>query len=177
LVPSLGVRMTANLVGGGVVDVPPKTKGDFAEKVAEQLDYDPEASAALASFEPTARRALGDLVFARSGDKGGNANVGFWVRERAAWPWLRSFLTKEKCVELLGDDWKDKYSVERCEFEGLMAVHFVIKGLLQEGVSSSSVLDGFGKSVGEFLRARHVDIPVGLLEAEERRRATMKGKL
>jgi hypothetical protein len=78
---------------------------------------------------------------------------------------------------LLGDDWKDKYSVERCEFGELMAVHFVIKGLLQEGVSSSSVLDGFGKSVGEFLRARHVDVPVELLEAEERRRATMKGKL
>ena len=77
-------------------------------------------------------------------------------------------MTRDRCVELLGDDWKDDYSVERCEFEGLMAVHFVIKGLLQEGVSSSSVLDGFGKSVGEFLRARYVDVPVGLVEAEDR---------
>ncbi|KAL5376581.1 hypothetical protein DPSP01_010374 [Paraphaeosphaeria sporulosa] len=177
LVPSVGVQLTASFVDGRVVNVPPKTKEECAEKVAEQLNYDPEAPASLSSFGHTARRPLGDLVFARSGDKGGNANVGFWVRERAAWPWLRSFLTRERCVELLGDDWKHRYSVERCEFGRLMAVHFVIKGLLQEGVSSSSVLDGFGKSVGEFLRARHVDVPVELLRAEERRRATMKGKL
>ena len=47
-----------------------------------------------------------------------------------------------------------------------MAVHFVIRGILQDVVSSSSILDGFGKSVGEFIRARHVDLPKDLLQTE-----------
>lgn len=74
--------------------------------------------------------------------------MGFWVRDRPAWVWLRSFLTKSRCIEPLGSDWKGQYSVERAEFEGLMAGHFVIQGLSQDGVSSSSVLDRLGKSVG-----------------------------
>ncbi|KAK7224978.1 hypothetical protein V2G26_012981 [Clonostachys chloroleuca] len=115
-------------------------------------------------------RPLGDLFFARSGDKGGNANVGFWVRSEKAYPWARKFLTSAKLVELLADDWDDRYTVERCEFPHLRAVHFVIEGILQEGVSSSSVLDGFGKSIGEFLRARKVELPIDLVQDEDNRR-------
>ncbi|KAF2254743.1 DUF1446-domain-containing protein [Trematosphaeria pertusa] len=178
LVPSVGVPLSVSFVDGERgIHVEAKRKEECAEGVPVQPDYDFEGAVDVSSFGPAQRRPLGDLVFARSGDKGGNANVGFWVRDRAAWPWLRSFLTRQKCIELLRDDWKEGYKVERCEFEGLMAVHFVIKGLLQEGVSSSSVLDGFGKSVGEFLRARHVDVPVELLRAEEKRRIGLKGKL
>lgn len=118
----------------------------------------------------TTRRPLGDLCFARSGDKGGNANVGFWVRDGSAYPWLKSFLSISKICELLGDDWDPSYQVERCEFPGLDAVHFLIRGILQEGVSSSSVLDGFGKSIGEFLRARIVELPIELVDEEDRRR-------
>lgn len=177
LVPTVGVKLRVLFTDGRTIDVQPKRKDECADGAVEQLSYDPSSPTSLSTFGPTDRRPLGDLVFARSGDKGGNANVGFWVRNPAAWPWLLSFLTKNKCRELLGDDWKENYNVERCEFPGLMAVHFVIKGLLQEGVSSSSVLDGFGKSVGEFLRARHVDVPVELVEEEQRRRTTMKGKL
>ena len=179
LVPSSGVRLKVRFVGdeGAGIEVAPKGEHECAARAAEQESHDPENPAALESFGETERRPLGDLVFARSGDKGGNANVGVWVRDKAAWPWLRSFLTKAMCVELLGEDWKDHYKVERCEFEGLMAVHFVIKGLLQEGVSSSSVLDGFGKSVSEFMRARHVDLPTKLLQVEQHRRTTMRGKL
>lgn len=177
LVPSVGVPLKANFIDGRSIDVSAKRKEECANSVPAQPNYDPSSPTTLSSFGLTQRRPLGDLVFARSGDKGGNANIGFWVRDQKAWPWLQSFLTKQKCIELLADDWKESYSVERCEFEGLMAVHFVIKGLLQEGVSSSSVLDGFGKSVGEFLRARYVDVPTEQLQVEEKRRTTMKGKL
>lgn len=118
----------------------------------------------------TVKRPLGDLLFARSGDKGGNSNVGFWSPTPSAYPWARSFLTVPRLVQLLGDDWDDRYAVERCEFPHLRAVHFVIKGLLQDGVCSSNVLDGFGKSVGEFLRARLVDMPSELVQLEDRRR-------
>lgn len=115
-------------------------------------------------------RPLGDLFFARSGDKGGNANVGFWVRNPVAFPFAQSFLTESKLKELLADDWDDAYTVERCEFPNLHAVHFVIKGILQDGVSSSCVLDGFGKSISEFLRARVVELPGEWVEDEGRRR-------
>ncbi|KAF2476706.1 DUF1446-domain-containing protein [Lindgomyces ingoldianus] len=177
LVPSVGVPLKVHFVDapGNVLDVPAKRKEEYATAVPEQPSYEPENSTNLDEFGKTVRRPLGDIAFGRSGDKGGNANIGLWVRDRAAWPWLRSFLTSAKLVELLGDDWKERYSVERCEFEDLMAVHFVVKGLLQDGVSSSSVLDGFGKSVGEFVRARVVDLPVGLVEAESRKRERRRG--
>jgi hypothetical protein len=61
--------------------------------------------------------------------------------------------------------------VERFEVPGLWAVHYVVYGILQEGVSSSSVIDGFAKSFGEFLRARIVDLPSELLKVEQKRRA------
>ncbi|KAK0388936.1 hypothetical protein NLU13_2513 [Sarocladium strictum] len=145
------------------------TSTDVVTKVPQTLEPAPTVS--VTSFGKTVKRPLGDLCFARSGDKGGNANVGFWVRDAAAYPWALSFLTPSKLMELLGDDWDARYSIERCEFPQLNAVHFLIRGFLQEGVSSSSILDGFGKSIGEFLRARVVDLPVAFVEMEDRRRA------
>ena len=139
----------------------------------KQPSYNPTCP--TLSFGTTVRRPFGDLVFARSGDKGGNANAGFWVRDQNSWEWLRSFLALEKMVELLGNDWKPEYQLERVEFGHLWAVHFVVKGLLKEGISSSSVLDGFGKSVAEFVRARVVDLPVKLVENEDMRRKNMRG--
>jgi hypothetical protein len=177
LVPSVGVSLKAHLISGGTIDVATKKKEECASTVPSQPNYDPVSPVTLTSFGPTQRFPLGSLVLARSGDKGGNANIGFWVRSPAAWPWLRSFLTREKAIELMGDDWKDAFQIERFEAEGLMAVHILIRGLLQEGVSSSSVLDGFAKSVGEFLRARVVDVPTELVRVEEEWRTTMKGKL
>lgn len=122
------------------------------------------------------RRPLGDLFFARSGDKGGNANVGFWVRDPEGFSFAQAYLTVPKLIELLADDWDAQYSVERCEFPHLNAVHFVIKGILQDGVSSSSVLDGFGKSISEFLRARVDDLPYELVQVEEQRRMSAQQK-
>ncbi|KAF2192402.1 DUF1446-domain-containing protein [Zopfia rhizophila CBS 207.26] len=178
LVPSVGVPLEVYFVNepGKALQVPAKRKEECARSVPAQPNFEPQNPVSLASFGETVRRPVGDLAFGRSGDKGGNANVGLWVRDPKAWPWLQSFLTSKKIIELLGHDWKDSYSVERCEFEGLNAVHFVVEGLLQEGVSSSSVLDGFGKSVGEFIRARHVDLPKELLEGEQIRRR-VRGKL
>lgn len=150
------------------ITVAPRPTSKCAGIAPEQRSYEPERAVSFAG--ETERRPLGDLVFARSGDKGGNASVGFWVRDASAWNWLQSFLTSPKLIELLADEWNDKFSVERCEFSNLWAVHFVVKGFLQDGVSSSSILDGFAKSFGEFLRARHVDLPKELVRLEDQRR-------
>lgn len=160
--------LKVHFISGGTFAVPPPELAGAA--VIAQTPSAPQNAVARAHSGKTVQRPLGDLMFARSGDKGGNANIGFWVRDSAAYPYVQHLLTVPKMIELLADDWDPKYSVERCDFPNLNAVHFVIRGILQDGVSSSSVLDGFGKSIGEFLRARVVDLPVELVEVEDTKR-------
>lgn len=64
---------------------------------------------------------------------------------------------------MMGESWDDGYAIERVEFEGIRAVHFVVYGILGRGVSGSARLDGFGKGVGDWLRDCVVDIPVRFL--------------
>jgi hypothetical protein len=125
--------------------------------------------------EKTQSFRLGDITLARSGDKGGNLNVGFFIPDidlvyhlkdkDAAYAWLREYLSISRMKALLDEDWKeDEYFIERVEFPHIRAVHFVVYGILGRGVSSSSRLDGFGKGVADWLRDRVVHVPVGLLE-------------
>ena len=107
------------------------------------------------------RAPLGRVAGARAGDKGGNANRGVWARSDAAYAWLAGFLTTTRLKELLPET--APLTVERHEFPGLRAVNFVIVGLLGEGVAASTRLDPQAKSLGEWLRARVVDIPAELL--------------
>jgi hypothetical protein len=113
---------------------------------------------------PSRRLPLGRLVGARSGDKGGHANLGVFVRNGVAWPWLQAYLTAERLRELLPE--AAELRIERHEFPNLLAVNFVIHGLLQEGVAASTRQDGQAKSLGEWLRSRIADIPLSLLEPQ-----------
>ncbi|OCL10666.1 DUF1446-domain-containing protein [Glonium stellatum] len=154
-------------------------------------DADPASTRPLSSFGPTRAARLGDVVLARSGDKSGNANIGFFVPSRylspthassdpttapspvsapepaapsLAWAWLRAFLTRAALVDLLGADWDPAYHVERVEFAGIGAVHFVVYGILGRGVSGSARLDGLGKGLADYLRDKVVEVPVELLD-------------
>ncbi len=100
---------------------------------------------------------LGTVVGARSGDKGGDANVGVWARTDAAHEWLRGFLTVERFKRLLPE--AEPLDVERFELPNLRALNFVVHGLLGEGVAASTRFDPQGKALGEWLRSRIVDIP------------------
>lgn len=109
---------------------------------------------------------LGELAHARSGDKGGDANVGVWVpadhpRRAAAAAWLMAELTPDRLRELLPE--AADLEVEVHPFPELAGVNVVIHGLLGEGVASSTRLDPQAKALGEWLRARVVDVPEGLL--------------
>ncbi|MFY0580445.1 acyclic terpene utilization AtuA family protein [Cystobacter fuscus] len=110
---------------------------------------------------PVRRVALGRVVAARSGDKGGTANIGLWVRTEEAWRWLAHTLTPERLRELLPET-RD-LPIQRHLFPQLRGLNFVIDGLLGEGVSSSTRFDPQGKALGEWLRSRHVDVPEALL--------------
>ena len=109
----------------------------------------------------TIRVPLGRVVGARSGDKGGNANLGVWGRTDQAYAWLAGFLSVERLKQLLPE--AAPLPVRRYEFPNLRAVNFVITGLLGEGAAASSRLDPQAKSLGEWLRARVVDIPRELM--------------
>ncbi|MFE9186213.1 acyclic terpene utilization AtuA family protein [Micromonospora haikouensis] len=105
----------------------------------------------------TRRGALGEVVGARSGDKGGDANLGVWARTDATWAWLRGWLTVERLAELLPET--APLTVERHELPNLRAVNFVIRGLLGQGVAASTRFDPQAKALGELLRSRIVDLP------------------
>ena len=113
------------------------------------------------AFWPVRRAPLGLVTGARSGDKGGDANVGVWARDAAAWPWLAVALTEAKLRELLPE--AAGLPVTRYLLPNLHAVNFVISGLLGEGVAAAARFDPQAKAVGEWLRSRSLDIPVALL--------------
>ncbi|MGA1220021.1 MAG: acyclic terpene utilization AtuA family protein [Ilumatobacteraceae bacterium] len=104
---------------------------------------------------------LGTLFGARSGDKGGDANLGIFARSDDAWLWLDAFLTVERFKELLPET--ADLTVDRYAFPNIRSLNFVVRGLLSEGVAASTRTDGQAKSLGEWLRARFVDMPVDLL--------------
>lgn len=106
---------------------------------------------------------LGDIVLARSGDKGSNLNFGLFVINPAHWKWLQSYMTVARVKELLGKDWRDSFFIERVEFSQIHACHFVVYGILGRGVSSTSRLDGFGKGFADYIRDKVVEFPMGLL--------------
>lgn len=110
---------------------------------------------------PMVRAPLGRVAGARSGDKGGDANIGVWARTAAQWAWLEPFLTVGRFRELLPET-RD-HPVQRHVLPNLRAVNFVVEGLLQEGVSASTRFDPQGKALGEWLRSRLVDIPEAVL--------------
>ena len=111
---------------------------------------------------PIWRVPLGSIVGARSGDKGGNANVGLWVRTDAAYHWLAHELDVE-CFKWLLPETAD-LTVTRFALPNLRALNFVIEGLLGEGVASSTRQDPQAKGLGEWLRSRHFEIPISLLD-------------
>jgi hypothetical protein len=110
---------------------------------------------------PTERRPLGAVCGARSGDKGGNANVGVWARTDDAYRWLATELTAQRVKELIPE--ATDLAVKRFELPNIRALNFVIEGILGEGVASSVRIDAQAKGLGEYLRSRLVDVPVALL--------------
>ncbi|KAG4441945.1 hypothetical protein IFR05_002564 [Cadophora sp. M221] len=136
---------------------------DTEEFLYEQPSYETENPLPLSSWGPTTVSPLGYVVHARSGDKGSDANVGFFVRNADEWDWLRSILTRDKIKELLGDDYTGK-PIHRFELPHITAVHFLLKDHLDRGVASSSTYDVLGKNVAEYLRCKHVEIPNKFLE-------------
>jgi hypothetical protein len=156
LVPSGLVEHRVVLPDGSTRVVARNTTTGESERPALLELALPEVPGGEVRFEP-----LGRVCAARSGDKGGNANVGLWTRNAAAYSWLRETLTVDLFSALLPES--RGLEVRRFELPNLWAVNFVIVGLLGEGVASSTRPDPQAKGLGEYLRSRFVEIPVSLL--------------
>jgi hypothetical protein len=155
LVPADVVPQHVTVLGGARTVV---------ESAAPPSDVTVEPAAADIPPSPggtAIRGPLGLIAGARSGDKGGNANLGVFVRRPEEYAWLDQLLTIEKLRELIPE--AAELEIERHPMPNILSINFLIHGILQEGVAASTRQDGQAKSLGEWLRARHVVIPVALL--------------
>ncbi|MFD3437339.1 acyclic terpene utilization AtuA family protein [Streptomyces sp. NPDC058685] len=168
LVDAASVPHTAVLPDGRRREIPP------AARTADTEPFDAAADpAAGPATEPAAelpeplpdgpRRAapLGLVAGARSGDKGGDANVGVWARTDDAWRWLAHELTVDRFRALLPET--ADLTVVRHVLPRLRALNFTVEGILGEGVAAQARFDPQGKALGEWLRSRYMDIPEVLL--------------
>jgi hypothetical protein len=150
LVPHVAV-----LPDGMRVDIAPPTSTRELSEVDEPALPEP------LDHGPVRRTPLGTIAGARSGDKGGNANLGVWVRSEAAWRWLVHRLTVAEFKLLLPET--ADLPVTRHLLPNLWAMNFVVEGLLGEGVASQARFDPQAKALGEWLRSREIDVPEVLL--------------
>jgi hypothetical protein len=154
-VPAGEVGHMAVQADGTVVPIPP------AARTLELSPAEQPAPPEPLPPGPTRRLPLGTVAGARSGDKGGAANIGVWVRTEAQWRWLANTLTVEKVRELLPE--AGDLPITRHLFPRIRAVNFVIDGILGQGVAYQARFDPQAKGLGEWLRSRHIDIPEGIL--------------
>ncbi|MCX5162083.1 DUF1446 domain-containing protein [Streptomyces sp. NBC_00264] len=163
-VPADEVLHIAVLPDGQRLSLAPPTTTRPLQDVAE-----PPLPAPLPDPGPTRSAPLGRIAGARSGDKGGDANVGVWAVDDDAWRWLAHELTVERFRELLPET--AALTVVRHLLPNLRALNFTVHGLLGEGVAAQHRFDPQAKAVGEWLRSRHLPIPVSLLETVHAREA------
>lgn len=123
-----------------------------------EADLSEPTAATQTDWGPTKSAPLGEIAGARSGDKGGTANIGVWVRSDEEFGWLDETLTVDKVKELLPE--VAALTVHRYRLPNLRAVNFVIEEVLGRGVADNVRFDPQAKGMGEWLRSRHVEIPL-----------------
>ena len=175
LVPAGEVPHAVVLPDGTTVPITPTVPAPSAVSAAPGA-ADPEAAtrrrlprraAAPGAADPWPRarppssRPLGRICGARSGDKGGNANVGIWTRDPAAYPWLRDYLTVERLRALLPEC--APLEVRRFELPNLSALNFVVVGPAGRGRGRLDPARPPGQGPGRVPALPYAEIPAALL--------------
>ncbi|MCX4584579.1 acyclic terpene utilization AtuA family protein [Streptomyces sp. NBC_01481] len=150
------VTHTAVLPDGRRITMPTPVRTQDVEPVPDEGGLPAELPAG-----PRRAAPLGLIAGARSGDKGGDANVGVWARSDDAWRWLAHELTVNRFRALLPET--AELTVVRHVLPNLRALNFTVEGILGEGVAAQARFDPQAKALGEWLRSRYVDIPEVLL--------------
>jgi hypothetical protein len=142
---------------GKVCEVLPTQRLDL-ENVQARFDLTQTAPAPEGNLQQI---ELGRLFGTRSGDKGGCANCGVWAKTDKAYSYLRDYLTINQFKAIAPD--LAQFNIERYELPNLRALNFYIHDVLGDGVSSSHRIDKQAKSMGEYLRAKLIEVPIELL--------------
>ena len=79
---------------------------------------------------------------------------------------IPAYIRQKSGKRALSEYEADGLVVHRHAFPNLLALNFVVVGLLGEGVASSTRPDPQAKGLGEYLRSRTVDLPVHLVPDE-----------
>ena len=104
---------------------------------------------------------LGRYLGARSGDKGGNANLGLWATDERYLPLLEYISAPRRLAVLLPQ--LRGYDIRVYPLPNLLAVNVVIIGLLGNGVAASLREDPQARSLGERFRAVRAAVPAALV--------------
>jgi hypothetical protein len=145
-------------IDGETIEIIPTSQMGFEESFYQKNPVE----IAPAPEGKTDKGPLGSYFGARSGDKGGCANLGVWAKTDLSYSFLYNFLTVEKLKELLPD--LNNYEIDRYDLPNIKSLNFYIHGILEDGVSSNNKKDGQAKSLGEYLRAKIVDLPISIIK-------------
>ena len=160
LIDSKHISETVHFDGKETIILPTNQLG------LEEIYYQKQPIDVLpAPSDAAIRLPLGDLFGARSGDKGGCANIGVWAKTENAYSFLNECLTVEKIKGLMPD--LAEFQIDRYELPNILSLNFYIHGILEDGVSSNTRKDGQAKSLGEYLRAKYIEIPKSLIKEQE----------
>ena len=145
-------------VDGKTLEIEPTSQLQFEENYYQKQPV---------TIEPAPQGEMDEISFgrlfgARSGDKGGCANIGVWAKTDLAFSFLYNFLSVEKIKELMPD--LNKFSIDRYELPNINSLNFYIHGILENGVSSNNRMDGQAKSLGEYLRSKTISVPKIIIE-------------
>jgi hypothetical protein len=146
LVPATEIDQVVVAADGTRTRIDPAPTGPAPEEPIAPLTID------VAPADIAPGTVLGEHFGARSGDKGGNANVGIWARDDAGYAWLRANLTPAVVRRLIPE--AAELDVRIHELPNLRALNIVLVGYLGEGVASSTAFDPQAKGLGEYLRSR-----------------------
>ena len=105
---------------------------------------------------------LDKIAYARSGDKGGNSNVGIIFINNELYHWAKGALT----VDLIKSYYKTVVlgDVIRYELDNVNALNFILHDSLGGGGSETLINDAQGKTHAQLLLMMEIDLPKELYE-------------
>jgi hypothetical protein len=159
LLPKQEIEITVNVEGDArMVNDPPPSKPD--EPASESIET--PCAPDLAGVTVTV--PLERLAWARSGDKGNNANIGVIARKPEYMPYIWAALTPERVAGRFAHFLRGP--VERFALPGLPAINFLLCGVLGGGGVASLRNDPQGKGYAQLLLDEPIEIHENLLEAD-----------
>lgn len=116
---------------------------------------------AAADMSDTVTVILEKLAYARSGDKGDNANIGIIARKPEYLPYIAEQVSEEAVATYFAHTMQGE--VTRFDVPGFNAFNFFMTEALGGGGTASLLVDNQGKALGQMLLSMEVQVPASLV--------------